>query len=250
MLEEEKPKARRTFFIKKLKKDIEHSRSMEGRGSTIHMTGGSQRNFTNVLQKFRAVGQTAKSLSTVTGHSRKDGGASIPLSRRESEIEIISEVQGPSLSLDRSQLSFVEHTNRVASDCLTLSNNGTTAIYYKWRRVEIPIFYRQTIQDQEERFFCYYVSPFYGYHDAYCLLLQNKNVIKPGEKKTFFFSFKSSITGVFNEEWALECEPALVSNLPNLQLSGNAYEDDGRVNWYVLTGDRNSNGAVKIGEKR
>ena len=57
-------------------------------------------------------------------------------------------------------------------------------------------------------------------------------MIKPGEIKTFFFSFKSRSTGIFDEEWVLECEPPLLAPLPIITLSGHAIEDDPNVEWY------------------
>ena len=39
------------------------------------------------------------------------------------------------------------------------------------------------------------------------IIEKKKNVIKPGEKITFAFTFKSNVTGIFYENWALKCEP-------------------------------------------
>mgnify|MGYP000983183268 FL=1 len=151
--EEEQTKPKKTFLLKKrLKEDIENSRQLEQRS---HFTALPSKNLTSVLQKFRAVGQ---SLSTLTGHSqKKDGNASVKSSRRDSEIDIPSEVQGPSLTADKVHLSFVEYTGRIANDSLTISNNGTTAIYYKWKKVDLPTTFATSIADKEERFFCHYV---------------------------------------------------------------------------------------------
>lgn len=157
MSEEEQPKPKKTFLLKKrLKEDIEHSRQLDQRSGLSHFTGLPSKNLTSVIQKFRAVGQ---SLSTLTGHSQKNlNNASARSSRRESEIDIQSEVQGPSLSADKVHLSFVEFTGRIANDSLTISNNGTTAIYYKWKKVDLPVTFATTITDHEERFFCHYVN--------------------------------------------------------------------------------------------
>ena len=40
------------------------------------------------------------------------------------------------------------------------------------------------------------------------------------------FSFISKITGVFNEEWELKCEPPCITHLPTLKLTGQAFIDD------------------------
>jgi hypothetical protein len=41
----------------------------------------------------------------------------------------------------------------------------------------------------------------------------------------------SKITGVFNEEWQLKCEPPAIEPLPNLKLTGVAYVQDEIINW-------------------
>ena len=156
LAEDTQNKPKKTFLLKKrLKEDIENSRQLDQRTRLTHNTI-TGKNLSNVLQKFRAVGQ---SLSTLTGQSqKKDGEASVKSSRRDSEIDIVSDVQGPSLIADKVHLSFVEYTGRIANDSLTISNNGTTAIYYKWRRVDIPVTFQTSILDREERFFCHYVN--------------------------------------------------------------------------------------------
>ena len=50
--------------------------------------------------------------------------------------------------------------------------------------------------------------------------------MKPGESKTFTFSFRSSKVGMFNEEWELLTEPLLMNSLPMLSLSGIALQSD------------------------
>lgn len=53
-----------------------------------------------------------------------------------------------------------------------------------------------------------------------------RNILKPGESKTFTFSFRSEKIGMFNEEWELLTEPLLMTSLPMLQLSGMALQED------------------------
>ena len=69
--------------------------------------------------------------------------------------------------------------------------------------------------DEEERFFCHHA----------------KNVIKPGEKMTFVFSFKSSITGIFTAEWEIKCEPFTLNKLPIIKLKGHAITEDPNIEW-------------------
>lgn len=50
--------------------------------------------------------------------------------------------------------------------------------------------------------------------------------MKPGETKTFTFSFISDKVGMYNEEWELLTEPLLNNSLPMLSLSGIATQPD------------------------
>lgn len=52
------------------------------------------------------------------------------------------------------------------------------------------------------------------------------SILKPGESKTFIFSFRSEKPGMFLEEWELQTEPYLLETLPVLHLSGIALQED------------------------
>jgi hypothetical protein len=52
-------------------------------------------------------------------------------------------------------------------------------------------------------------------------------VLKPGEQKTFTFSFRSAETpGMYFEEWELLTDPKLLQGLPQVYLSGIATLND------------------------
>jgi hypothetical protein len=51
-------------------------------------------------------------------------------------------------------------------------------------------------------------------------------MLKPGESKSFTFSFKSEKVGMFNEEWELLTEPILLNPLSLVSLSGIATQED------------------------
>lgn len=61
-----------------------------------------------------------------------------------------------------------------------------------------------------QRFYCHYP----------------RSILKPGESKTFIFSFRSEKVGMFNEEWELLTEPLLINTLPVLTLSGISLQSD------------------------
>lgn len=56
-------------------------------------------------------------------------------------------------------------------------------------------------------------------------------MIKPGETISFKFSFLSKVTGIFDEEWILNCEPHLIEPLPKIKFSGQAIVEDLNVKW-------------------
>lgn len=113
--------------------------------------------------------------------------------------------------MKKEYISFLVRTGTVGYDNVVVWNNGSAAIYYEWKRIESVRKQPNSIQDtNEERFFCH--------HD--------QNVIKPGERIRFVFSFLSKTTGVFNEEWQLKCEPPCMQPLPNLKLTGVACVED------------------------
>lgn len=64
--------------------------------------------------------------------------------------------------------------------------------------------------DYLQRFYCHYP----------------RSILKPGESKTFIFSFRSEKVGMFNEEWELLTEPLLMNSLPVLSLSGISLQVD------------------------
>lgn len=61
-----------------------------------------------------------------------------------------------------------------------------------------------------QRFYCHYP----------------RSILKPGESKTFTFSFRSAKVGMFNEEWELLTEPLLMNSLPMLSLTGISLQTD------------------------
>ena len=69
----------------------------------------------------------------------------------------VYEVQGPQLKINRRYLSFIVKTGLVATESVEVSNNGSTAIYYEWTRVEKSFLIASSLRDNEERFYCHHV---------------------------------------------------------------------------------------------
>ncbi|XP_063149000.1 MYCBP-associated protein [Candoia aspera] len=81
-----------------------------------------------------------------------------------------------------------------AESRLTVSNNGTTAIWYDWRRLPPPF----TFQERKEK----RMQNFY--------FNTRSGAILPGETIKFSFIFKSMSAGIFSESWEFGTHPELL----------------------------------------
>ena len=93
---------------------------------------------------------------------------------------------------------------------MVMKNCGTTAVTYEWKKIIRGDFISSKKSDGIQRFYCHY----------------GRDFLKPGESRTFIFSFRSEIAGMFNEEWELLTEPQLIEAVPILNLSGMATKQD------------------------
>ena len=93
---------------------------------------------------------------------------------------------------------------------VVVTNHGSTTITYEWKKVQRGDHIASKKSDFLQRFYCHYP----------------RSILKPGEAKTFIFSFRSEKVGMFNEEWELLTEPLLQNTLPVLSLSGIALQTD------------------------
>ena len=91
-----------------------------------------------------------------------------------------------------------------------VTNHGSTTITYEWKKVQRGDHIMSKRSDFLQRFYCHYP----------------RSILKPGESKTFIFSFRSEKVGMFNEEWELLTEPLLMNSLPVLSLSGISLQPD------------------------
>ncbi|XP_066836340.1 MYCBP-associated protein isoform X1 [Anser cygnoides] len=107
------------------------------------------------------------------------------------------------------RLTFETVAGEKAESFLTVSNDGTAAIWYSWRRLLQQIPSRET-----KRIQCFYFDARPG-------------VILPGETRKFVFLFKSERAGIFSESWEFRTHPMLLGGaLLQVTLWGIAvYED-------------------------
>ncbi|OXB59392.1 hypothetical protein ASZ78_009692 [Callipepla squamata] len=92
------------------------------------------------------------------------------------------------------RLTFETAVGEKAESFLTVSNDGTAAVCYNWRRLLQHIPSRAATRMHTRCF----------YFDA------RPGVILPGETRKFFFLFKSERAGVFSESWELRTCPLLL----------------------------------------
>ncbi|CAD5111218.1 DgyrCDS550 [Dimorphilus gyrociliatus] len=127
--------------------------------------------------------------------------------------DIPAPVQGPSIVIEGKQLDWEGDSHsksdetalvaRVVFECISgerktemfqVKNNGSTAIYYNWNKIE-----KSNPFDQVNR----KIQRFY--------FNTNGGVILPGDTKRFPIVFKSSNYGIFSETWQFHTHPVVAS---------------------------------------
>ncbi|XP_053156128.1 MYCBP-associated protein isoform X6 [Hemicordylus capensis] len=81
-----------------------------------------------------------------------------------------------------------------AESCLTVSNDGTVAIWYDWKRQPQPFTFPERKRKRVQNFY----------------FNTRSGVILPGETKKFSFIFKSMDAGIFSESWQFGTHPRLL----------------------------------------
>lgn len=60
-------------------------------------------------------------------------------------------------------------------------------------------------------------------------MTKGKEVIKPGEQKTYTFTFYSTLPGQFHAQYYIDTDPKLPEELPPIELSGFAVVSDKNI---------------------
>ncbi|XP_075759879.1 MYCBP-associated protein isoform X2 [Pelodiscus sinensis] len=92
------------------------------------------------------------------------------------------------------QLTFEVLAGDKAESCLIVSNDGTAAIWYDWRRQAQSVTFEET-KEKGMQYFYFNTRP---------------GVILPGETRNFSFFFKSGKAGIFSESWEFCTHPMLL----------------------------------------
>mmetsp|Transcript_41479 Transcript_41479/g.67323 ORF Transcript_41479/g.67323 Transcript_41479/m.67323 type:complete len:463 (-) Transcript_41479:926-2314(-) len=100
-------------------------------------------------------------------------------------------VCGPRVRIDLDRLSISCAVGVLAKGSITVFNIGTTALYYAWKKFDLPRLLGTT-NDGCQRFF---------------LTGNDNGSILPHQSKEFVFSFRSSKAGMFTEAWELRFTP-------------------------------------------
>jgi len=112
----------------------------------------------------------------------------------------LAQTNGPQLTFDKSHLCMVSPVGCIKEDCVVVKNIGSTAVTYEWKKNIRGDHISAKKSDFKQRFWCHFP----------------RSIIKPGDSKTFAFSFSSEKIGMYNEEWELWTEPLLHNQLPIL----------------------------------
>ena len=118
--------------------------------------------------------------------------------------------EGPQVFLSKSHLYMENYSETPASSDIVVTNNGTSAVFYEWKKYTRPDFIKSKRNDIVTRFYCHY----------------SKGMLLPGQSKRFLFSFISKKTGIFTEEWDLHTDPLVVKPIPQLVLTGRSFQTD------------------------
>jgi len=115
-------------------------------------------------------------------------------------------VSGPSLELRDPNVSFDSQPNAVAKERVCVFNNGTTAVHYRWEKIE-----KQSKLGVPLRG----INPIGG--GFWCC--QEKGVMQPGTGLEFPFAFKSSLCGIYTSVWRMVTIPAMPDSVPPLDVA-------------------------------
>ncbi|XP_036611502.1 MYCBP-associated protein [Trichosurus vulpecula] len=92
------------------------------------------------------------------------------------------------------RLTFETMEGERTSSVLTVVNNGTSAVWYDWRRLQQPDAFEEFKESKRQRFY----------------FNTKEGVILPGETKEYIFFFMSSNAGIFRESWEFGTHPTLL----------------------------------------
>ncbi|TPX30263.1 hypothetical protein SmJEL517_g06142 [Synchytrium microbalum] len=125
---------------------------------------------------------------------RFEGDAPAPAAESDSFRDADQPARAPHLALASRRLSFEAQPGEVAPSVLTVYNQGTYAVSFKWECIgglsDLPV---DASREGTQRFY----------------MSHRKGVIPPIAAFDFRISFKSDVPGMFSERWKLVTEPPM-----------------------------------------
>ncbi|XP_078510579.1 MYCBP-associated protein isoform X3 [Lissotriton helveticus] len=134
------------------------------------------------------------------------------------------------------RMTFEALAGDKATSVMEVANDGTTAIWYEWRRLPYPAGLPEICTDRSMQRFYFNT---------------NSGVILPGDTKAFSFLFRSLSPGIFSESWEFCTHPVLLGGA-SLQLSLfgiSLYEDKTAELRQALESELEAKEAVVIAEE-
>jgi len=154
-MNEERPKKK--FLLKTKVADTDLHKIPSDQSSNAFKSTSKKFGIINVIHKILMKSPTHTQSSLQKKGSQGptfDDGSESPSKYEEITF---AEVSGPQLKLNKNHLSFIEKTGNLSQDSISVTNNGSTAIYYRWKRLDNQEHFSSAIFDKEERFFCHAV---------------------------------------------------------------------------------------------
>lgn len=148
-------KKRKTFLVKTM---VSKDRVKELQTSPDFHPASPSKKFSIVNSLVRNTSKTP--LVTQNSFPKKDEISPEGDLQEKDEVydeKYFSEYAGPQLKMNKTHLSFIEKAGNLARDSVAVTNNGSTAIYYRWKKLDNPVFFDVVVNDKEERFFCHAV---------------------------------------------------------------------------------------------
>lgn len=124
--------------------------------------------------------------------------------------EVIEKSEGPQILLSKTHIYMENYSGTPASNDLIVTNTGTSAVFYEWKKFPRSESIKSKRSDIITRFYCHY----------------SKGMLLPGESKRFLFTFISKKVGIFTEAWDLHTDPLVLKPISQLILTGRSFETD------------------------
>lgn len=144
------PKPKKVFRLKKLIEDAQNFNRTRNDKTKTMIPQMDKKDLLSKFTKNSKLKTEAEDIEIANERSKK------PVLQSQT-TSTFYEIQGPQLKINKKFLSFLVKTGLVATESIDVYNNGSTAIYYEWSKVEKEFLISSSLKDNEERFYCHHV---------------------------------------------------------------------------------------------